>query len=468
MNRIVLKTLRPGVIPAVLLVWGCASLLPGSDKIDTVIKQASDYLNESIPEGKKIVILNIKSDYPDFSRYIIDTLNADVVNARRLIVVDRSNLSEIQEEIEFQYSGEVSDDSAKALGRKPGADTIVPGAAAAIGNQWRLTVRALDVESATVQGMNNWNIPNSRFIEALTGGAVSSGSSEGGETTPRRGAIPGGFALVEGGTFTMGSPDGEGEEDEHPRHRVTVRSFYLGRREITQSEYEAVMGTNPSVFKGAELPVENVSSMDAMRYCNKRSALERLRPCYTSDDGYTTIDLHADGYRLPTEAEWEYAARGGKHRQASLYSGGDNPDTVAWYESNSDNKTHPAGTKAPNRLGIYDMSGNVSEWCWDIYGGYPKDAQNNPGIVLRKDGRYRVNRGGSWASSRRNLRLAYRDPAASLKTGQRTISFTIRRIPTHTGKASMVPVELSGGNGPGSVTPDRSGSLGFRVVRNIR
>jgi hypothetical protein len=133
MNRIVLKTLRPGVIPAVLLVWGCASLLSGSDKIDAVIKQASDYLNESIPEGKKIVILNIKSDYPAFSRYIIDTLNADVVNARRLIVVDRSNLSEIQEEIEFQYSGEVSDDSAKALGRKLGADTIVSGAAAAHG-----------------------------------------------------------------------------------------------------------------------------------------------------------------------------------------------------------------------------------------------------------------------------------------------------------------------------------------------
>jgi len=149
---------------------GCVSfpLLPGTERLEADINQAAEYLNQNIQEGKKLAILNFKSDYPAFSEYVIDTLSAKVVNTKKLVVVERSNLSEIQQEIAFQTSGEVSDESAKAIGRMVGADIVVSGAMTLFGKQWRLTVRALDVESATVQAMNNWNIPNSQFIDALT------------------------------------------------------------------------------------------------------------------------------------------------------------------------------------------------------------------------------------------------------------------------------------------------------------
>ena len=188
---------------------------------------------------------------------------------------------------------------------------------------------------------------------------------------------PTGMVFVAGGTFQMGSNSGE------PVHTVTVSSFYMDATEVTQAEYRKVMGKNPSLFSGCDdCPVENVSWHDANEYAKNV------------------------GKRLPTEAEWEYAARGGSKSKGYRYSGSNDLDAVGWYDNNSDDKTHPVAQKQPNELGLYDMSGNVWEWCSDWYGSYSSSPQNNP--QGPNSGSRRVLRGGSWSSIVRYCRVAMR------------------------------------------------------------
>jgi len=216
------------------------------------------------------------------------------------------------------------------------------------------------------------------------------------------------WIYVQGGTFEMGSNDSESYSNEHPVHTVTVSSFYISKYEVTQKEWKEIMGNNPSYFKGDNLPVEEVSWYDAVKYCNARSKKEGLTPCYTINGNNVTCDFTANGYRLPTEAEWEYAARGGNKSKGYKYSGSDNPDDVAWYYDNSRGHTHPVGTKQPNELGIYDMSGNVWEWCWDWYDKnyYSTSPQQNPRGP--STGTYRALRGGSWDCFAGGVRSAVR------------------------------------------------------------
>jgi formylglycine-generating enzyme required for sulfatase activity len=218
-------------------------------------------------------------------------------------------------------------------------------------------------------------------------------------------AVPEGMVLVEGGTFQMGSNNGKSYEK--PVHTVTVKSFYLGKYEVTQKEWAEVMGSSPSRFKGDNLPVENVSWFDAVEYCNKRSLKEGLVPAYRGSGDSITCDFKATGYRLPTEAEWEYAAKGGnKDYMVFEYAGGNSPGAVAWYKDNSGYQTHPVGTKQPNSLGLYDMSGNVWEWCWDRYGRYSGGSQSDP--VGASLGSNRVIRGGSFRFTAADVRSASR------------------------------------------------------------
>jgi formylglycine-generating enzyme required for sulfatase activity len=211
------------------------------------------------------------------------------------------------------------------------------------------------------------------------------------------------FVRVEGGTFQMGG----GNDDEKPVHTVTITGFYMAKYPVTQKEWIAVMGNNPSYFKGDNLPVECVSWYDAVEYCNRLSEKEKLTPAYTINGTNVTWDRNANGYRLPTEAEWEYAAKGGNGSPGNYaYSGSNNIDEVAWYQENSARSTQEVGAKKPNGLGLYDMSGNVYEWCWDWYGNYPNEAQTDP--IGASSGSFRVDRGGSWGDWVQYVRSALR------------------------------------------------------------
>ena len=196
---------------------------------------------------------------------------------------------------------------------------------------------------------------------------------------------------VEAGTFTMGATPKIKEPlyDELPTHRVTLTNdYYIGKYEVTQALWKAVMGNNPSNFKGDNLPVEQVSWYDCQDFFSK---LNRIT-------GKT--------FRLPTEAEWEYAARGGNKSRGYQYSGSNNTLDVAWFRDNSGSNTHAVGTKQPNELGIYDMSGNVREWCQDWKGEYSSSSQVNP--TGANSGSDRVFRGGSWSGEARYCRSSYR------------------------------------------------------------
>ena len=216
-----------------------------------------------------------------------------------------------------------------------------------------------------------------------------------------------GLIFIQGVTFQMGSNNGE--SDEKPVHSVTVDDFYISKYEVTQKEWKAVMGSNPSYFKGDNLPVEQVSWYDAVEFCNKKSRKEGLTPCYSGSGKSITCNFNANGYRLPTEAEWEYAVRGGNKSRNYKYSGSNTIGDVAWYSSNSGSKTHPVGTKQANELGISDMSGNVWEWCWDWYDNdyYSSSPRNDP--TGPSSGSYRVLRGGSWHDFDDYCRVAHRN-----------------------------------------------------------
>ncbi|NLA39788.1 MAG: SUMF1/EgtB/PvdO family nonheme iron enzyme, partial [Methanomicrobiales archaeon] len=186
--------------------------------------------------------------------------------------------------------------------------------------------------------------------------------------------------FVQGGSFRMGDVWGGGFDGEKPIHNVTLSSFYIGKYEVTQALYKEIMGNNPSYFKGDNLPVVGVTWYNAVEFCNKLSEKAGLQKVYTISGTSVRADFTKSGYRLPTEAEWEYAARSGG-REDRKWSGTNTEGELgnyAWYDSNSGNKTHPVGTKKANDLGIYDMSGNVYEWCWDWKGNYSSFSQTNP------------------------------------------------------------------------------------------
>ena len=196
---------------------------------------------------------------------------------------------------------------------------------------------------------------------------------------------------VEGGTFTMGATSEQGSDvsdDEKPAHQVTLSDYYIGQTEVTQALWKAVMGSNPSDSKGDNLPVEQVSWDDCQVFIQNLNQLTGKQ------------------FRLPTEAEWEYAARGGRKSRGYKYAGGNDIGLVAWYTGNSGNETHTVATKQANELGVYDMSGNVWEWCSDRYGDYRSSSQSDP--QGSSSGYFRVYRGGSCYCNAGDCRVSYR------------------------------------------------------------
>jgi len=250
----------------------------------------------------------------------------------------------------------------------------------------------------------------------------------------------GGKQLVEmvrvaGGSFQMGNPNRDvGRDNERPVHTVTLTGFSISKYPVTQEQYAAVMGSNPSLFDGTEgrepadgevqkrRPVENVTWYDAVDFCNALSVKEGLSPYYTIDkenkdpnnsNSYDNIkwtvtpNAGANGYCLPTEAQWEYAAKGGDGSPGNyMYSGSNTAGSVAWYGDALSGKTHEVGRRVPNGLGIYDMSGNVWEWCWDWIENYSNDERTDPQGAV--SGSFRMMRGGSGVSPAASTRSAYR------------------------------------------------------------
>jgi formylglycine-generating enzyme required for sulfatase activity len=307
------------------------------------------------------------------------------------------------------------------------------------------TVSPADADNKNV----TWSSGNSAVVTVSSSGAVTpvksgtatiTATTADGEKTAQCEVTvyPADMARINAGTFTMGSPETEANrQTNETQHSVTLtKGFYMGKYQVTQEQYQAVMGNNPSYFTSAvdgesgtpgKLPVEQVSWYDAIVFCNKLSVVEGLSPVYsisgstdtttwgtvpTSDDttwNAVTMVSGANGYRLPTEAEWEYACRAGT--TTAWYTGNTEDgtphlNTAAWYSNNAGSKTHKVGLKSANAWGLYDMHGNVWEWCWDWYKeDITTDNADPTGAVT---GTLRVERGGSWLSDGQVLRSALR------------------------------------------------------------
>ena len=312
------------------------------------------------------------------------------------LVLKKSGCADLQQQFSVEEGKEASLSVKLPTGRsvrftseKPGMQIIVDGKE--LGTTPLTAVVGIGHHS--VSAMRGGDIVDVRDLDITSAGApLTMAFRDFGNQTFTVNGVQFTMVAVGGGTFTMGATSEQGSdamEDEKPAHEVTLSGYYIGQTEVTQALWEAVMGSNPSYRRGDNLPVERVSWDDCQVFIQKLNQLTGKQ------------------FRLPTEAEWEYAARGGRKSRGYKYAGGNNIGSVAWYDDNSGYKTHPVATKQANELGIYDMSGNVSEWCSDWYGDYQLSSRSNP--QGPSSGFGRVSRGGSYHNDAWRCRVSYRN-----------------------------------------------------------
>ncbi len=308
---------------------------------------------------------------------------------------NRLDMAQINSEHNFQRTGFVSDTDIKKLGQMAGAAyVLIAEVTPYSGGKLMILANLVNVESGEIENSTppvTSDMDDSSMTEAckkiaqillnVSGAPSPTSPGSGGQNlTFTVNGVTFEMIKVEAGSFIMGCTNEQGgdcDSDESPYHRVTIsQDYYIGKFEVTQELWEAVMGTNPSNWKAFDRPVECVSWNDAMEFCAELSRMTGRR------------------FTLPTEAQWEYAARGGKKSTNAKYSGSSSAANVAWYDGNSGSQTHPVGRLRANELGIYDMSGNVWEWCLDWKGSYSSASQTDP--MGPSSGSDRVLRGGSW------------------------------------------------------------------------
>ncbi len=360
------------------------------------------------------------------ARILADFLTTHAVETGRYRVIDRAQREAILSEVEFSAATRMDEQAQLQVGKLLSADQLVVGSVAEVDGRILLSVKLILAETGEVlssisRGYESLPqvLSSSReiAIALLTRKRVDQ-QKEGKSSTRNLPTDPVNsvgmlFRLVEAGTFRMGSSTGEVHEA--PVHDVSITlPYYIAKHEVTQAQWSLVMGANPSYFKGEQRPVEQVDWFGATDFCNRLSLREGLQPCYRSTTEGISCDVLASGYRLPSEAEWEFAARGGSQGSSFELSGGNREDEVAWYEENSGNSTHPVGAKSPNELGLHDMSGNVWEWCHDAAHPYSSQSVDDPrGPLIQARGSSRASRGGGYSGARTKLRVAYRGFSAA-------------------------------------------------------
>ena len=372
-----------------------------------------------VPEGSETIsVIELRIANSRFRDAISDVPGYELIS--------RSDVENILNELKFQDNGLVGEDGKKLIGQMKGVDVIVSLVLSKGYGLINIESSFIDVESAKVIGSTKSTIAKAGDPEDLAKKCVELAGELTGETSSSNfsydsrpsfsntssnndlsfkvGGVTFNMIFVQGGTFQMGSYNGR--DNEKPVHIVTVSDFYMGELEVTQALWQEVMGTTVYQQRDkfrTDLPMSGVGANNPMYYVNHSEAEEfcgrlnqRLRGHLP--DGYS--------FALPTEAEWEYAARGGSKSNAYTYSGSNNLSDVGWYEDNSNESTHAVGMKRANELGLYDMSGNVWEWCSDWYGSYSGNSLTNPRGP--SSGSDRVLRGGCWVSSASYCRVAYR------------------------------------------------------------
>ncbi len=365
-------------------------------------------------------------------------------------LIERSQMDKILDQFDIQNTGCTDLSCAVEFGKMLNADRIIIGSVSLVGSTYMVIARIVDIETSkalvSVDRKVRGEIDNVIDLMPLVGHELLTGE----RLTALSSIIPSSTApivdipaptndnlpvekvswnvidikmiSVPVGNFQMGS---ENSRDEKPMHTIALDGFEMSSTEITQEIYRILMGETPSGFKGDDnLPVEKVNWFDAVKFCNQLSVTEGLEPCYNLKTWKCVFTNN--GYRLPTEAEWEYACRAGTETDYHTGDGESSLFNAGWYKKSSDSKTHPVKQMEPNTWGLYDMHGNVWEWCNDYYGKYSSISSRNPEGA--QSGKYRVIRGGSYKSKKSDCRTAnrqYMSPNARLKD----IGFRVVRRP---------------------------------------